>query len=84
MNHQEQLESARERDDRVFHGDEVTFSKGGLKERRVKLASIQVPDLWHVASDSPYREMILETWHLAHDLLRALHEAAALLAQAKG
>ncbi len=39
----------------------------------VPVDNLSVPDLWHVAhtfpDDSPQRKSILQTWHLAHDLL---------------
>lgn len=56
---------------------QITLSKGGTKERTVDVEKIQVPDLWHIAMDQDdvnAREQILQTWHLAHDLLRVLRE----------
>lgn len=40
---------------------------------------IEVPNLWHIAQKHPAadeREAILETWHLAHALLKKLREVA--------
>ena len=56
----------------------IIRAKGGEAERKVDLADIRVPDLWHLAEDlrkaklHKTRKMVLETWYLAHDLLRHL------------
>ena len=62
----------------------ITLAKGGTAEREVDVQEIQVPDLWHVAMalkddpsyDNRAADMILETWHLAHDMKRHLQEQA--------
>jgi hypothetical protein len=47
-------------------------SKGGGGERCVEIRNIEVPDLWHIAIhrglDDADEKMILEAWHLAHDM----------------
>ena len=55
------------------------MSKGGTEERTVPVNQIAVPDLWHIAMrlEGRDREMVLETWHLAHDLLKHIQEEAA-------
>jgi hypothetical protein len=52
----------------------VTLTKGGDGERTVAVASIQIPDLWHIANalPEPDRSAVLTVWHLAHDLKKAL------------
>lgn len=60
----------------------VVMAERGKRERSVPLNEIVVPDLWHVAmrqgtkrdkrSSKMDQEMILEVWHLAHDLLKHL------------
>ena len=55
--------------------DTITLSKGGTNERTVKVSSIDIPDLWHIANDlqNVYsRQAILDVWHLAHDLKNEL------------
>lgn len=53
---------------------------GGTSEREVPLEDVQIPDLWHVhtyflkSGNEQAAEMVLETWHLAHDLLRNIKE----------
>lgn len=53
-----------------------TRSKGGSKERIVNADEVQVPDLWHIAmaADEEDQVMILECWHLCHDMLRTLQK----------
>lgn len=57
---------------------EIVRAKGGAAEQTVSINQIVVPDLWHIAMGFPEgsreREMILETWHLAHDLKRHIEE----------
>lgn len=52
----------------------VTLRLGDPKEVEVK--SINVKDLWHIAMARPKdeQEMILDVWHLCHDLKRNLQE----------
>lgn len=58
----------------------ITLNKGGTAETQVELDSIQVADLWHVAmkladaGDKPGSQAVLDTWHLAHDLVRHIRE----------
>lgn len=59
----------------------ITRAKGGTGEREVEIATLQVPDLWHVASflkDKGHTDAslaVLECWHLCHDLLRHIRES---------
>ena len=53
----------------------VTRARGGSAERKVKLADIKIPDVWHIAQAQKTpeaKEAILEVWHLAHDLRKEL------------
>jgi len=64
----------------------IVRSRGGTLERIEFIADIDVPDLWHIAmavkDGTPIpkekREMlsnmILDTWHIAHDLKRHIEE----------
>jgi hypothetical protein len=58
----------------------ILRSKGGTAERTVPLNEVKVPDCWHLAmglrkaGDEEGAGMVLETWHLAHDLLQDLKE----------
>ena len=49
----------------------ITRAPRGMNRREVKIEDIKVPDVWFIAmAQKPEeREMILETWHLCHDLL---------------
>jgi hypothetical protein len=56
----------------------IIQSKGGDGERCTEIRDIQVPDLWHIAMHQ-YRlgnpaaeKMVLECWHLTHDMKNAL------------
>ena len=56
----------------------ITLNKGGSAEKTVNLDKVKIPDLWNIATSQENqlsKAAILETWHLAHDLLRALKEA---------
>ena len=62
---------------------EITLAKGGTSERTIDISRVEIPDLWHVAMhlkgskdpvDVRRAEMILECWHLAHDLKRHIQE----------
>ena len=48
----------------------IRHPKGQGREE-VNIDDVQIPDLWHIAMalPEPHQSMILETWHLAHDLL---------------
>ena len=61
----------------------VTQTKGGAGEKTVDAASIQIPDLWHIADWldgeatlrkrpelAKHADMIRECWGLTHSLLR--------------
>ena len=65
-------------------GPVVTLSKGGTKERTVKVSELVIPDLWFVG-ESPdgveWRTRVLECWHMAHDLKRELEERCASQAE---
>lgn len=62
----------------------ITLSKGGSLEREIEPTKIQIPDLWQIAmlpelegyrmgtKGQTAKEMILECWHLAHDMRNAL------------
>ena len=54
----------------------ITRAPKGTAREVVPLTQVQVPDLWHLAQDLPARkrDMVLETWYLAHDLLTELRE----------
>jgi len=52
--------------------DKIIRSPHGEGRREVEISKVYIPDLWGAAArvDNPVdREAILETWHLAHDLL---------------
>lgn len=55
----------------------ITLSKGGTGERKVKLETLEIPDLWGNLPKLKLevRNEIVECWHLTHDLKRALLEA---------
>lgn len=59
----------------------IVRAKGGSKERIVEVDKIQIPDLWKIVHnhnidlEARYKEQILETWSIAHDLLRAVRQA---------
>jgi len=50
----------------------------GTAEEVVDVAAIRVPDLWHLAMSlmdegrEAEKEMVLECWHMAHDMRGAL------------
>ena len=50
----------------------ITLAEGGTAERKIEIKNITVPDLWHIAMRLHGRdqEMVLECWHLAHDMKR--------------
>lgn len=56
----------------------IIRSPKGEGRREVDLASVQIPDLWHVAmrlgeeGKPASRTAVLECWHLCHDLLANL------------
>lgn len=49
-------------------------------QRTVPLEEVVIPDLWHIytwlenAGNKEEAAKVLETWHLAHDLLRNIKE----------
>ena len=47
-----------------------------------ELVNAEIPDLWHLAqklgSGTPEGKAVLATWHLAHDLQRALRAASII------
>ena len=57
----------------------ITRSKGGTKERQVPINLITIPDLWHIANRLPVTDcdLVLEVWHLAHDLLQHVRQEEA-------
>ena len=71
------------------YGDsmKIVLSPGGSARREVELDEIQVPNLWHIAQalrtvaikDPEASDMVLETWHLAHDLKANLRYMEGLL-----
>jgi len=66
----------------------ITRSKGGTGERKVRLDTLKIPDLWKVGTfKDDDREKVLDCWHLAADLKRELLERdvehAALFAVAE-
>lgn len=53
----------------------LTLGRGKNTRRFDVNTEGQIPDLWHIAHAEPdlrCRQAILETWHLAHDMQRAL------------
>ena len=54
----------------------ITRAPGGTEERQVRAIEIEIPDVWHLAINlhTEEREMVLETWHLCHDLLAHIRE----------
>jgi len=59
-------------------GKLVLLNKGGTEQRIVRASSITIPDCWLIAErlglKTPDGKAVLETWHLAHDLLRHIKE----------
>lgn len=61
---------------------QIVLCKGGTMERTVEVSKIVIPDLWHIAhlpeldgytqGGKSAKDLILECWHLAHDLKKAL------------
>jgi len=52
----------------------ITAERGAL-EKKVNVEKINIPDLWHIAmgmNDAQAQEMVLDVWHLAHDMRGAL------------
>jgi hypothetical protein len=55
----------------------------GSKRHEVELSSITIPDCWHIAANlrdagnSQAADMVLECWHLCHDLLEHAREGGA-------
>ena len=59
----------------------VVLNPRGPKRREADLAELQVPNLWYVAQglDPQASDMVLETWHLAYDLMENLRSMEGLL-----
>lgn len=59
----------------------ITRAKGGTKERKVRVDKIKIPDVWTVVHradndiNAHDKELLVDCWHLTHDLLRAVKEA---------
>ena len=63
----------------------ITQAKGGTAERQVDVATLQVPDLWHIAialkqgkADNltpAAGDVVLNCWSLCHDLLKHIRES---------
>jgi hypothetical protein len=60
----------------------ITRAPGGSEERQVDVEDLVIPDLWHVQvhlkrqGEERAAQAVLECWHLAHDMLRALKESS--------
>jgi hypothetical protein len=72
--------------EKTAHDYEITRAPGGTGERREKLSTLQILDLWHIAqANNPADcELILDVWHLAHDLKRELATAFELVVALQG
>lgn len=84
--------------ERKANAVKITLSKGGTAERTLELSAISIPDLWKIAhapgllpglkdctlGDKSAQELIVECWHIAHDLKRTLGELSQTLEQAEG
>jgi hypothetical protein len=75
--------------EKTAHDYEITRCPGGTGERREKLGTLEIADLWHIAQSlaplSPKGcEAILDVWHLAHDLKRELATAFELIVALQG
>lgn len=56
---------------------QINTAVGAGHERFVDVNDIQIPDLWQIAMrilDQDDRKAVLDTWHLAHDMLTALQD----------
>ena len=59
---------------------QVGRALGGTHKHIAQLSELAVPDCWHVAmrlaeaGDESGSKLVLETWHLCHDLLKHLHK----------
>ena len=59
----------KKKDDKV-----VTRSPNGEDKHEVNIINVHIPDLWYVAVELQAKgmgemaDMVLETWHIAHDL----------------
>ena len=71
----------------------ITLSKGGTAEREADINTITIPDCWHsyerlldiaegrtLPPDNArhHAAMVLELWHLAHDLKRHIQDHVSL------
>ncbi len=59
---------------------DIILAPRGAARRTIALADIQVPDAWHAAmrlldhDEETMSKVVIETWHLANDLLDKLRE----------
>ena len=58
----------------INYNRKIIRAPKGTNRCEIALKDIKIPDLWHIAMTfrEPVRGAILETWHLAHDLLQNL------------
>ena len=53
----------------------IITSEHGFKQKTVDVEKIVIPDIWNIAMSAPnnrMKKLILEVWHLAHDMRGAL------------
>jgi hypothetical protein len=52
----------------------IIRAENGTLERVVDVEKIKIPDLWHIAEclNEQSQDMVIEVWHLAHDMRGAL------------
>lgn len=64
----------------------ITRHPGGSGERKEKLSTLEIRDLWHIAHacDPTSAAAIIDVWHLAHDLKRELVTAFELIVALQG
>lgn len=61
---------------------QIVRSPGGTAKHVTNLNEVEVPDCWHIAQhlakegNERASEVVLETWHLCHDLVRHLRKLA--------
>ena len=60
----------------------ITLNKGGTAERTIDSQAIDVPNLWYVATRLREAEnikdaqLVMDCWHLAHDLKHHIQDNA--------